>query len=459
MTESKPPQPLTSPTLAPRRKLVLLAAVAAVGLIYASILPVGYRYMALDEAWRKFLDLPWLNLGLGRRADWVANGLAILPFGFLAAGACDRRVKTDASYVCCLVAIMATGMLVICGIEFLQIWFPIRTLSINDIAAGITGAILGPLLWLVAGRQLHEKIPTLNRNGISEKQLQQLTNWLLAVYCLCLAAYSVLPLDIMLRLEEWQAKAALNRFEWAPHSATFDLADTKSVARTFFEILKSGILLIPVGVLAALSLSKRQCVLLLLLLPILLEGLQAPVFTRHTVYADVLSGWLGGVAGVLMSTNRRLIVEANKYFLVRLILVAGMATAISWAFLGGATTLRTQPELTEAWNNFFTPPFAKYYFMDEFNAFSNALKKVIVFATLGYLTANLFRRSQTSGATVLRDPKFAAVFLLTLILATAIEVGQIYLIPFVGDATDILLYTFSGVGGWLIHRGFFWLPN
>ena len=435
-----------------QQSLFALAVLAAAGLVYASILPVQYQTMPLADAWQKFVDIPWLNLGLGRRADWVANGLAIVPFGFLAAGACDTRGKSDTTFLCCLVAIMATGSLLTVGIEFLQVWFPIRTLSLNDIAAGITGAIVGPVLWLLVGRPLRRKTPRLHSSSIPTKNAVQLTSWLLAVYCFCLALYSMLPLDIMFRHEEWQAKAVANRFEWAPYSVTFDITDTKSIARTFFEILKSGITMIPAGAMAALALSKRHCILLILVFPALLEALQAPVFTRHTVYSDVLSGWMGGLVGVQLVATRHLLARLNQNFAVRLALVAGITAAILALFLGGATEIRAASELAKTWENFIAPPFAKYYFMDEFNAFSNALKKAIAFVVLGASLSNLLTKSKMEQGRVAETLRVAFAFTFVVLVSCGIEISQVYLKPFVGDASDILLYVSAACLGWVVHR-------
>ncbi len=40
---------------------------------------------------------------------------------------------------------------IVVGIEFLQLWFPNRTVSQNDIVAGVVGAIVGSCLWMLIG--------------------------------------------------------------------------------------------------------------------------------------------------------------------------------------------------------------------------------------------------------------------------------------------------------------------
>ncbi len=455
-TKSEFPQPLIRQSLFSQRGLIICAAFSAIGLVYASVLPVQYRYMPLSEAWERFLNIPWLNLGLGRRADWVANGLAILPFGFFAAGAVDARSKTDGTYLCWIAMVMVTGALLAVGIEFLQLWFPIRTKSLNDIVAGLIGALSGPLLWLLIGRPLLRKPAHFDQEATLRNAVHQRFGWLLAAYCVSLVGYSVLPLDIMLNANEWHTKFAAGRFEWAPHSASLELLDAESLARTFLEILKSAVLMIPPGFLAVLALSKRHCVLLILVLPVAIEILQAPVFTRHTVYTDVLSGWVGGLAGMLLVRYRNLLVGANQHLSVRLFLVMATTVTLVYVFLGGTTEIRSTPNLAEAWKNFFTPPFAKYYFMDEFNAFSNAAKKSTAFAVLGFFTGNLLAANSLGGKEQTQYFRFAAAFTFFITLSAAIEITQVYLSPFVGDASDAILYTAASTGGWFLYQSSDW---
>ncbi len=66
----------------------LLAAGAIFSLcfvVYASLVPLIYVAKSFSETVAQFQRTPWLRLGIENRADWVANGLIMLPAGFLAA--------------------------------------------------------------------------------------------------------------------------------------------------------------------------------------------------------------------------------------------------------------------------------------------------------------------------------------------------------------------------------------
>ena len=54
-------------------------------LVYASMLPIKYRAYSFEQAFEAFVNLPWLDIQIYGRADWVANLLVVLPLGWLGA--------------------------------------------------------------------------------------------------------------------------------------------------------------------------------------------------------------------------------------------------------------------------------------------------------------------------------------------------------------------------------------
>ena len=46
--------------------------------VYASLVPLNYTAKPFDETVAEFQKTPWFQLGIERRADWVANGLMML---------------------------------------------------------------------------------------------------------------------------------------------------------------------------------------------------------------------------------------------------------------------------------------------------------------------------------------------------------------------------------------------
>jgi hypothetical protein len=55
--------------------------------IYGSLVPLQFKARPLSEAWEFFRHIPYLELGIGSRADWVANILLFVPLAFLWLGA------------------------------------------------------------------------------------------------------------------------------------------------------------------------------------------------------------------------------------------------------------------------------------------------------------------------------------------------------------------------------------
>lgn len=434
--------------LVSQRHLLYLSLFSAFAVVYASILPVEFVSLPFSAAVETFGSIPWLDLGVSRRADWVANGLVMLPFGFFAAGAADTFSRNTGAYAARLMLIALAGMLLVIAIEFLQIWFPQRTLSQNDIAAGMVGALLGPLLWPLLGRPLCTSLPKTQRPASSPSLPQSLASWLLGVFCVSLLLYSILPVDLMLRREEWQAKLEAGRFCWIAFTETPKAAPSNT--DMMYSLLVSAARMIPLGFLAHRSLTRQRAVLLLLIMPITIEILQAPVFSRYTTFADVLCGWCGGLAGLLLAEHRQKVLALNQRLSFKLTIFAGTLTATIFLFLGHAKRIATPNEIARDWSNFYSPPFAKYYWMDEFQAGSNAAAKLMAFAAIGFLAANL---RATTKVEEKRSTAWTFVLWTTILAAAAgIELAQIYLHPFIGDASDIILYSLGGWIGWISYN-------
>jgi hypothetical protein len=57
--------------------------------VYGSLVPLNFNPRPLHEAWQTFQAMPYFWLGIGARAERVANILLFIPLSFLAAGAVD----------------------------------------------------------------------------------------------------------------------------------------------------------------------------------------------------------------------------------------------------------------------------------------------------------------------------------------------------------------------------------
>ena len=121
--------------------------------IYGSLVPLHFRRQPLDKAWEYFQRIPYLDLGIGSRADWVANILLFVPLAFLWLGLLwPRRSRIAQAIVSGVVLLGGVGLSA--AIEFTQIFFPPRTVSLNDIIAETLGTIIGIVLWWSTGRRV-----------------------------------------------------------------------------------------------------------------------------------------------------------------------------------------------------------------------------------------------------------------------------------------------------------------
>ena len=99
-------EPIKTP---PRRGHLQLATVAFFMLaVYGSLVPLRYQPIAWDEAIQRFRNIPYLQLSVAGRADWVSNILLFIPLGFLCLGAIAVDQRRD------ILSIMKAALVVVC---------------------------------------------------------------------------------------------------------------------------------------------------------------------------------------------------------------------------------------------------------------------------------------------------------------------------------------------------------
>ena len=106
--------------------------------IYGSLVPLEYQPIPWDQAWLQFKNIQLLNIGAQGRADWVANGVLYIPVGFLTVSMLLRAGKWK---VLALIGALLFGFALALAVEFTQIAFPARTVSLNDVFAEFVGGM------------------------------------------------------------------------------------------------------------------------------------------------------------------------------------------------------------------------------------------------------------------------------------------------------------------------------
>lgn len=128
-----------------------LALAWLVFVVYGSLVPLDYQPRPWAETLNAFARIPWLQLGVGSRADWVANILLYLPLGFLTAAWIAGAGRSLAARLAAALLAVPLCLLLALVVEFIQLYFPPRTVSLNDLLAETLGALAGVALFLAAG--------------------------------------------------------------------------------------------------------------------------------------------------------------------------------------------------------------------------------------------------------------------------------------------------------------------
>ncbi len=407
--------------------------------IYASLVPLNYTQLPLSVAWNKFLETPWLQLGIDRRADWVANGLIMIPSGFLAAGALDwNRRRRWALIVGSPLIILVLSTIVV-AIEFVQVWFPPRVVSQNDIAAGLAGSFSGVALWWILGQNLLQKVEEFLKGEPGVERWY----WVAQVGMLAICLYNLMPFDVILSLDELQAKYNSAKIVLLPFS-DFDFS-TKSIVFFAYAFLR----IFPYGLLATTRLTSRVTLIRCWMWVLLFEAIKLPIHSRSSSATNIAAGMLGAVVIVYCAPIVWKTIRALDRSLTWFALASGW-TAVMFAgfLLRFEHFVSDRQQIEERFKGIFTVPFARAHSSSEFEAGENILLKICVFAMLSGLLSTWC--SQMNKRTRIWSVLLAGGWII--VVSCAIEVGQVFLEPLVPDATDLIIYAVGACAGVLAAR-------
>ena len=422
--------------------------------IYGSLVPLQFRPHPLGEAIEYFRRIPYLELGIGSRADWVANILLFVPLAFLWLGVLwPNRGRIGRALISGFVLFACVGLSV--AIEFTQIFFPPRTVSLNDVIAESIGAVIGIALWWSMGGRVMRWLA-----GWSGKHTPTGTaERLLYAYLFLLFGYSVLPLDLTISAVEIYHKWHEGKVLLVPFSAVYE-----SGAQRAYALLADTAIWVPAAFLWKLSSPRpaRKIVLYVLACATTIEVLQLFVYSRVTSTTDVLMAGCGGAIGVALARWLRPSTGnqgspgstdfGGGYFALLWILAfagwAGVLMIVFWYPFDFKTEWGFVHARLAALKRV---PFEAYYFGSEFRAVTEVFHKTGFFFPLGALlavAAARIRRRVAVPAVLLH----AASALVITCAAAGIEIGQLFLPDKIADTTDWLLETLGGLLGYFCLR-------
>jgi glycopeptide antibiotics resistance protein len=407
--------------------------------IYGSLVPLQYVDRSLDDAIQTFKNIPFLELGIDSRADWVANLLLFIPLTLLASLLFNASGGTGRRVLVAFLLVFSAVFLAV-GIEFTQLFFPQRTVSQNDIFAESVGGLVGiGCHWLFGIR-----IQTWLDGFWRHEQQQDRAIRVLHAYLIVLFVFGVLPLDLTLSPVELFHKWKEGRVVLVPFAG---LKDKWSEA--LYETATDILIWIPAGLLWAMQPGStlKRVVFRVIIASAVIEILQLFVYSRVTDITQVGLAGVGGFVGWafvrgegkgmsamlgLLQRNWRSLWLA---WVVLIVVIFWFPFNFNLEGLSGSTA-------TEAFTRL---PLTTYYFTSEFHATIELLRKVGFFVPGGLLLGFAAHRPNAG-----RRRSAAVPLVLLVLLAFGIEVGQLALPGKVADLTDALLESAGGLLGYLM---------
>ncbi len=428
----------------PSRYFLLWFAWASL-IVYGSLMPFEIRPHTLAEAINKFQHIPYLDLGVVSRADWIANILIYIPLSYL--GMIWLSQLHWLPRVIALLISATLGIALATGVEFTQIFFAPRTVSINDLIAESIGTLLGLAIWSAG----HSRLATL-ASAILRPGHSALTAGL-TLYALAYLGLALFPYDFVLSASELQWKLLQGNYGWGFNSCG-------SIIRCGSQLLAEIIAALPLGLLLVRMLKPEQLqrtrvFFIAAAIGLSIEAGQFLVASGVSTFSASLAKIIGICLGIWLRqlpSPQLAQHHANKIrpvLLLALIPYLGLAALLnSWASAswGDMEILRNNLDSQRYL------PLYYHYFTTETEAVASLIAQAAVYFPVGVG----FWLWHASGATPLRRPPVFGLMLATIAIALGIETGKFFLANSHPDFTNVLIALSAA---WLGQRLSQWLAE
>ncbi|OAI11871.1 MULTISPECIES: VanZ family protein [Methylomonas] len=423
-----------------KNRLLLACVLYTVFVIYGSLVPWQYNGLSFGQGWRRFQQIPYLDLGIASRADWVANILLFVPltFGWLGWWSYQR---SQAARIVATPLVWLAGLGLCLGIEFTQVFFPPRTVSINDVVAESFGGAVGLAVWWRWGERLMSWLVAW------QLRYQGVTPYL-QLYLAGLFGYSVLPLDLTLSPVEFYHKWHEDRIILLPFGGL-----TGDWLKNVYDILADVALWVPVPWLWAklTPMTPRQILWRVFWSALAIEGFQLFVYSRVTDVTDIGLAVVGGGLGLRLLGRRGWQSAAGLHgdTLARRLTLYGRLGYVSWGLLLIATLwypydFRFERQALLGWESrFFSVPLRAYYYGTEYRAITEVFHKLLFFVPVGGFCRVMF-------VALAKRPRRWVSGLAIAVVALVVESGQMFIPGKNSDMTDLLLEIGGGLLGFLV---------
>lgn len=410
----------------PGSSLPLLLWLGYMGfVVYGSLVPLEYKALPLEQAWTAFQNIRFFQLGVESRADWISNGVLYVPVAFLCVYFLEQTFPATARQVNWILAATLSIALAF-GVEFAQLYFPQRTVSLNDIIAECIGCVLGVALSTRFSQWFETFLGSFLRDA------ERLKKRLLEAYFFAYLAFALFPYDFLFSQAEFGAKMASH--SWG----LFIAGESPGAIVPAMQLLAEAFLTLPLGFLlvrpgAPRPADYKRAIYVGAILGTVIELIQIFMASGVSQSLSVLSRIVGVCAGLgiygrlggwrISSQVVRFRIPLGLVYLIGLLGVSGWFTSRWHGWDGAAQSLQRVN---------FVPLYYHYYTTEAKALFSLAA------VSLSYLPV---------AALVWAHKRSAGFAMATaMLLATAVEAGKLFFTPAHPDPTNILL---AGASNWI----------
>ncbi|AEG02261.1 VanZ family protein [Methylomonas methanica] len=402
-------------------------------IVYGSLVPLEFNNLSFDTALSRFKSIPWLNLGPYARADWIANILLYVPFSFLFCAQIHTRKEHSFVRLLKTTTVLIVSLVLAIGIEFLQQFFPPRTVSLNDLLAESIGSVAGIVIWSVFGWRIVSSLHNISHDRDSLDNV-------LVFYLLAYLLHALFPFDFITSFAEltnistdkiaWTirgSKGGLFYFGWS----VTQVALSVPVGFFFFRWFKKHYL------------SPRLITALAFGFGLLIESIQIFLISGYFSGLAVITRFIGIVAGFQLfqrKTDLSWVLVYLRHYLGLLLFpyLAVLAYFNGWRINAGVS----QEQLSDNIAHIKWLPFYYHYFQPETAALTSLLYVLMMYIPIGiavYLLPKIIFRKLN-----------LAVFT-AFVLAVIMESGKLFFSVKHPDPTNAII---AAASGWL---GFYWM--
>ena len=405
--------------------------------IYGSLVPFAYRELPFEIALNQLKNIRYLNLGMESRADWVANILLYIPLAFLISASFGHIHNLTKRLV------LAFFVFVFCisiafFIEFAQLYFPPRTVSINDLIAETLGTLLGIFIWNFLGQYFINLYQQISLGSLLSVKAAIIS------YTLIYLVLSFFPFDFVTSISELEIKldsGLVNLF------VSFD-QENEDILKWLIKILVEMSILMPLGYLFCLvpRLSHKLLVTTLIgfFIGIFIESVQVFLVSGVAQGISVFTRTIGmGLGAVFYNWSKKQqlsewIPRFRLLILVAILPYALLVFAINGGFSGAWLTS------TEAINKLGQTNFIPLYY---FYYTTETIALISLLSNLGtYLPIGLMYWFSAFSSPDRSKIHWFNVGLTASAFAIAIETEKLFLTDKHADPTDIFI-AFAAASG------------